>query len=170
MRDSEDIINSITAYISEDVGGGVSRLNSIINAVNIEKDDDKGKVANVSNDIDDIILNQRIQEVNTFKNGRVTIDIISPVEVDNVYDSAARAYMVEIGYIMRDNFVRNTFLKALRMERILSDLMLDYLPDTQEPGLMEGKIERTFTPESVFLGNTNFKAIRSGILYKLIIN
>lgn len=172
MRDIEDVINSIRSYISEDVGGGQARINDIIDSVNAEKDDTDPATAllpRTSNNIDDIILGQRIQEVNNFKDGRLNIDIIGDTKFNPEFNRVAKHYIAEISYVIRDNFATNTLLRAFRMERVLTDLFEKYFEIKQEAGFIKGEIESAFTPERVLLGNTKFEAIKSGIVYNLII-
>ncbi len=173
MRDLEDVINSIKSYISEVTENSQSRINNIIDTVNVEKGDTVPATAllpRISNNVDDIIIEQRLKEINTFKNGRLNISVINETEINNVYDSAAREYKIELSYIVSDDFGKNIFFRALRMERVLTDLLLGYFSDAQEAGFMNGEIEKVFTPESVLLGNTSYSAIISGVLYKLTVN
>lgn len=163
MIDSEDIINSIISYLTE-VVGSKSRINNAIDAVNAEKGDTM--LQNVSNDI---VLGQRIKEINTFANGRLNIDIIGDTKFDPNYDAVAKHYIAEISYIIRDNFSDNTFLRALRMERVITDVMKNYFNDKQEAGFIKGEIESSFTPERVLLGTTDFKAIKTGVVYNFIL-
>jgi len=165
MIDSEDIINSITSYLTE-VVGSKSRINNAVDVVNSEKGDNM--LPNVSNTI---ILGQRIQEVNTFVNGRMNIDIIGDTKFNPEYDTVAKNYIAEISYIIADTNATNTktFLKALRMERVITDVMKNYFKDNQEAGLIHGEIESSFTPERVLLGNTATKAIKSGVVYNFVL-
>jgi hypothetical protein len=163
LLDSEDIIDSITAYLTEIVGSK-SRLNNQIDAVNTLKGD--SLLPNVSNDI---VLGQRSQEINTFTNGRVNIDIVGEAKFNPMFDRVAKHYTVELSYIVRDDFSTNVFLRTLRMERVFTDVMQGFFRDSQEGGFIRGEIESSFTPERVLLGNTDFKAIKSGIVYNIII-
>lgn len=161
MIDAEDIINSITEYLTEITGNSKSRINNAIDTVNAAKGDTL--LSNVSNDI---VLSQRIKEVNTFRGGRLNIDIIGDTKFNPNYDRVAKNYIAEVSYIIRDDFADNTFLRALRMERVITDVMEGYFRDKQELGFVGGEIESSFTPERVLLGATDFKAIKSGVVYK----
>jgi hypothetical protein len=163
LLDSEDILKSITDYLTEIVGSK-SRINNAIDAVNAIKED--SLLPNVSNDI---VLGQRINEINTFTNGRINIDIVGESKFNPAYDTVIKHYIVELSYIVRDDFAKNVFLRTLRMERVFTDVMQNYFKDCQEAGFIKGEIESSFTPERVLLGNTDFKAIKSGIVYKIII-
>lgn len=163
MRDSEDIINSLTAYLTETVGGK-SRINNAIDSINSEKGDNL--LPNIS---DTVILGQRLQEVNTFKNGWLNIDIMGEARAISTYDESAKNYIVEISYIVRDDFSSNVFLRALRMESVIFSLMKDYFRDNQEAGFISGEIESSFTPERVLLGNEGFRGIKSGIVYSFLV-
>ncbi len=163
MIDSEDIINSITEYLTEDVGG-VSRINKAIDDRNTEKNDNL--LPNVSNDI---ILGQREKDWNTFKNGRLNIDVMGEAKSTPAYDEVAKNYIIEVSYIIRDDMGSNVFMRALRMEGVITRVMSSYLKDTQQEGLMTSEVESSFTPERVFLGNSEFKAIKSGVVYNLIL-
>ncbi len=163
MIDSEDILTSITNYLTE-VVGSKSRINNAIDSVNSEKGD--SILPNVSNDI---IIGQRLQEINTFNNGRLNIDIVGEAKIQPEYAAIAKTYSVEISFIARDDFSTNAFLRALRMERVISDVMVDFFKESQEAGFIRGEIVGSFTPERVFLGNSEFKAIKSGIVYQILI-
>ena len=163
MLDSEDIIASITDYLTE-VVGSKSRINNAIDAVNTLKGDTL--LPNVSNDI---VLGQRIKEINTFTNGRINIDIIEETKFNPSFDTVIKHYIVEISYIVRDDFAANVFMRALRMARVFTDVMQNYFKDRQEAGFIKGEVEGSFTPERVLLGNTDFKAIKSGIIYNITI-
>lgn len=163
MLDSEDIIQSITNYLTEIVGSK-SRINNAIDAVNAIKGD--SLLPNVSNDI---VLGQRTNEINTFTNGRINIDIVGESKFNPAYNAVIKHYTVELSYIVRDDFAKNVFVRTLRMERVFTDVMQNYFKDCQEAGFIKGEIESAFTPERVLLGNTDFKAIKSGIVYKIII-
>lgn len=163
MIDAEDIINSITAYLTEDVGG-ISRINKAINDVNTRKGDTL--LPNVSNDV---ILGQREKDWNTFTNGRLNIDIIGEASFIPTFDEVAKSYTSEVSYIIRDDGARNVFFRALRMEGVINDVMSGYLRDTQEDGVMTASLISSFTPERVLLGNTQFNAIKSGVVYNLIL-
>ena len=163
MLDSEDIINSITDYLTQ-VVGSKSRINNAIDAVNTLKGDTL--LPNVSNDI---VLGQRIKEINTFTNGRINIDIVGETKFNPNYNTVIKNYIVELSYIVRDDFAMNVFLRTLRMERVFTDVMQNYFNDKQVAGFIKGEIESSFTPERVLLGNTDFKAIKSGIIYNITI-
>lgn len=163
MLDSEDILQSIEAYLTENVGSK-SRINNAIDAVNAIKGN--SILPNVSNDI---IFGQRENEINTFKDGRINIDILGESKFNPSYNTVIKHYIVEISYITRDDFAKNTFLRTLRMERVITDVMKNYFKDSQEAGFIKGEIESAFTPERVLLGNSEFKGIKSGIVYKIII-
>lgn len=164
MIDGEDIIKSITAYLTTDVGGGISRINQAINQVNAGKGDNL--LPNVSNDV---IIGQRQQDWNTFKNGRLNLDIIGESKFSPTYDEVAKSYITEVSYIIRDDGATNVFMRALRMEGVLTSVISQYLRDTQEDGVMTAALESSFIPERVLLGNTEFKAIKSGVVYNLIL-
>ena len=163
MLDSEDILQSIEAYLTENVGSK-SRINNAIDAVNAIKGN--SILPNVSNEI---IFGQRENEINTFKDGRINIDILGESKFNPSYDTVIKHYIVEISYIIRDDFAKNTFLRTLRMERVITDVMNNYFKDSQVAGFIKGEIESAFTPERVLLGNSEFKATKSGIVYKIII-
>ena len=162
MLDSEDILQSIEAYLTETVGSK-SRINNAIDAVNAIKGN--SILPNVSNDI---IFGQRENEINTFKDGRINIDILGESKFNPTYDAVIKHYIVEISYIVRDD-EKNVFFRALRMERVITDVMKNYFKNSQEAGFIKGEIESAFTPERVLLGNSEFKGIKSGIVYKIII-
>ena len=163
MIDSEDIINSITDYLQEEEGG-VSRVNRAINASNASKGDTL--LPNVSNDV---ILSQRTQEVNSFTNGRLGLDIMGEGKIIPNYDTVAKEYTVELSYTIRDDFSSKVFLRALRMEGVITTLMQDYFNSKQEAGFMRGEISSTFTPERVLLSGPDYKAIKSGVVYNFLI-
>jgi len=162
LLDSEDILQSIEAYLTETVGSK-SRINNAIDAVNAIKGN--SILPNVSNDI---IFGQRENEINTFKDGRINIDILGESKFNPTYDAVIKHYIVEISYIVRDD-EKNVFFRALRMERVITDVMKNYFKNSQEAGFIKGEIESAFTPERVLLGNSEFKGIKSGIVYKIII-
>ena len=164
MKDSEDIINSMISFLTEDVGGGISRINQAIIDVNSEKGDNLLPPAS-----NDIILGQRLQELNIFKNGRLNLDVAGESKFNPSYDMVAKNYIVEVSYIIRDDFSKNVFIRALRMERVITDIMQCYFKEAQEAGFVRGEVESAFTPERVLLGNTDFKAIKSGIVYNVTI-
>ena len=163
MLDSEDILQSIEAYLTETVGSK-SRINNAIDAVNAIKGN--SILPNVSNDI---VFGQRENEINTFKDGRINIDILGESRFNPTYDAVIKHYIVEISYIVRDDSAKNVFLRTLRMERVITDVMKNYFKDSQEAGFIKGEVESAFTPERVLLGNSEFKGIKSGIVYKIII-
>ena len=164
MKDAEDITKSVINYLKGDVGGGISRINKAIDDSNIAKGD--SLLPSVSNDI---ILGQRLKDWNTFKNGRLNLDIVADTDYKPSYNIAAKIYKIEISYIIRDDFGDNVFFRALRMEGVISDVMACYFQDRQELGFIKGELLSSFTPESVLLGNTIYKAIKSGIVYQLTI-
>jgi|SRR5210317_747881 len=163
MKDSEDIVKSLIDYLKEDLDG-VSRINKAINDANTEKGDNL--LPNVSNDL---ILGQRLKDWNTFKNGRLNLDVVAETEYKPSYNIAAKIYKIELSYIIRDDFSNNVFFRALRMEGVISDVMTCYFQDRQELGFIKGELISSFTPESVLLGNTIYKAIKSGVVYQLTI-
>ena len=89
MLDSEDILQSIEAYLTENVGSK-SRINNAIDAVNAIKGN--SILPNVSNEI---IFGQRENEINTFKDGRINIDIVGESKFNPVYDTVIKHYIVE---------------------------------------------------------------------------
>ena len=163
MKDSEDIVQSLIDYLKEDLDG-VSRINKAINDANTEKGDNL--LPNVSNDL---ILGQRLKDWNTFKNGRLNLDVVAETEYKPSYNIAAKIYKIELSYIIRDDFSNNVFFRALRMEGVIRDVMTCYFQDRQELGFIKGELISSFTPESVLLGNTIYKAIKSGVVYQLTI-
>lgn len=164
MKDAEDIVKSIIDYLKEDVGGGVSRINEAVTESNTKKGDSLLPV--VSNDI---ILGQRQKDWNNFKNGRLNIDVVAEAEFKPEYNTVAKIYRVEISYIIRDDNGNNVYFRALRMEGVITDVMTQYFNDRMEGGFMKGTVQSSFTPESVLLGNSGFAAIRSGVIYQLIL-
>ena len=164
MIDSEDIINSVTAYLSE-VVGAKSRINNTIDAVNTDKGDTL--LPNVSNDI---VLGQRSKDMNIFKNGNLNLDVYGETKFQSNYDAVAKHYTIEVSYVIHDNFSNDVFLKALRMERVITDVMQDYFKDVRGAGFMVGEMESSFTPERVLLGNSGYKAIKSGVVYNFILH
>lgn len=153
----------MTSYLTEIIGSK-SRINNAIDAVNTAKGDTL--LPNVSNDI---VLGQRINEINTFVNGRINIDIVGEAQFNPSFNAVAKHYTVELSYIVRDDFSLNVFKRTLRMERVFTDVMKSYFKDSQEAGFIRGEIQSSFTPERVLLGNTDFRAVKSGIVYKIII-
>jgi len=165
MIDSEDIINSIIEYLTQDVGGGISRINQAIIDTNTKKGD--SLLPAVSNDI---ILCQRSKENNTFQVGHMGLDIMGEAKFQPQYDDVAKHYEVEVSYIIRDVAgSSNVFLRALRMEGVITRVMTDYFKTKMEPGMMDGVVTGSFTPERVLLGNANYKGIKSGVTYLLIL-
>lgn len=164
MRDSEDIINLITAYLKADIGGGVTRINSFITAENTKKGDDIMPQINST-----IVLGQRLAEISAIKGGRLNLDIITNIKAISNYDASATVHVVELSYILKEDFSDKTFLKSLRMTTIIKDIMDSFFKDNRVAGFMKGEIESLFTPERVLLGNRSFPAIASGIIYNITI-
>ena len=161
MKDAEDIINSLTAYLTE-VVGSKSRINNAIDASNADKGD--SLVPNVTNDI---VLAQRIKELQTFKTGWINIDITGEARNETQWDAVAATYEIEVSYVARDDMSPNMFLRALRMAGVISDVMSGFLREAQEAGFITGRVFSSFTPERVLLGNSSDKAIKSGVIYNL---
>jgi len=167
LIDAEDIITSVKTYLSEITANSKSRLNNQIDAVNTAKGDTM--LPNVSNLAADIILGQRSKEINIFKNGRINIDVIGEAKFIPELDKVAKSYTIELSYIVNDDFSSNVFLRALRMERVITDVMQSYFIESRDDGFIRGEIESSFTPESVYIGNTTARAIKSGVVYNIIL-
>ena len=164
MIDSEDIIISVTNYLTEIIDGK-SRINNAIDLVNSEKGDTL--LPNVTNDV---VLGQRLQEIDTLKNGRINLDIVGETKFKTNYNSLVKYYNIELSYIIKEDFTSNVFKRSLRMERVFTDVMQDYFENNQIAGFIGGEIESSFTPERVLLGNSGFKAIKSGVVYNFILH
>lgn len=164
MIDSEDIIDSVTNYLTEIVGVK-SRINNAIDLVNSEKGDTL-----LPNVVDDVVLGQRLQEMDTCKNGRLNLDIVGETKFKTNYNSVAKYYIIELSYIIQEDFTSTIFKRALRMERVFTDVMKDYFENSQVAGFISGDIGSSFTPERVLLGNSGYKAIKSGVVYNFILN
>ena len=169
IKDSEDIVNLLKEYISEDVGNGQARINDIIDKVNAEKgqsDPNTALLPRVSNNINDIKLGQRLQEVQTNKNGYLVINIVFESKFDPRYNKVAKEYTATIGYVIRSDGSKNIFLRGLRMERVLTDLFETFLEEKQQAGFINGRIEGAFIPKRDLLGNSEYNTLISGIIYK----
>ena len=167
IRDSEDIVKSIIEYLTEIVATDpdISRINKAINDINIKKGD--GLLPNVSNDV---ILGQRLKEVNLLTNGRLNIDVeAQPQDSNSTYDRVAKTYIVEVSFVIRDDFSDNIFFRALRMEGVITNIMEKYFDLKQQAGLISGEVQGTFTPDRILLGLQKYSPIASGIIYKLTI-
>lgn len=163
IKDSEDIIRLITAYIKEDIGDGVTRINDFIQKENAEKGND-----DLMPDINsDVLLGQRLKEIQTQKGGWLNLAIEPEIVAIPNYDTTAIVYVVELSYILREDFSDITFLKSLRMQTVLKDLMNSFFKNEQIAGFMKGEIESLFSPTVVLLGNKSFPKIASGIIYNL---
>lgn len=164
MIDGEDIIKSLISYLTEDLGGGISRINQAITDSNTCKGD--VLLPAVSNDI---ILGQRLQEVNVFQKGHLNIDIKSDIEAESKFNKVAKTYEVTVSYIRKDSFAKEIYFAGLRMEGVITKVMESYLETKREAGFIDGDIVGCFTPERVLLGNTTEKAITSGVIYSIVI-
>lgn len=164
MIDAEDIIKSLTNYLTEDVGGGISRINQAIIDANAKKGDDL--LPAITNDI---ILGQRLQDVNVNDKGYLNIDIKSEIGAATEFNETAKTYEIVLSYLRKDDFAEEIFLAGLRMEGVITCVMKEYFEIKVEAGFNDGRIVGCFTPERVLLGNTTEKAILSGVIYQIII-
>lgn len=165
MRDAEDIITLLTDYIKEDIGGGVTRINDLINKENTKKGDDL--LPNINSNI---LLGQGLKEIQTQKVGFLNLRINPDFEAITNYDNAAIIYIIEISYIVKSPFNNKVFLRLLRMTTVLKTLMNSFHRDNQgEPGFAKGEITGLFTPENVLLGNSSLLAVQSGLNYNITI-
>ncbi len=164
MRDAEDIINLITAYIKEDIGGGVTRINDLIGKENTKKGDSLLPDVNSN-----ILLGQNLKEIQTQKDGFLNLRIEPDFEAVSNYDTNAIIYIGEISYILKSPFDNKVYLRLLRMTTVLKTLMNSFFPEKREAGFIDGKIISLFTPENVLLGNTNLLAVQSGLTYNITV-
>lgn len=165
LKGAEDIITLLTDYLKEDVGGGTSRINKAIQAENSRQGD------SLMPDINSIaILGNRIKEVITQKIGWLVIDITPNVEETANYDTGAVVYTIGLGFVLREDFGNKTFLKSLRMQLVLKNVMNLFWRENQGVcGFMKGEITSLFSPEVVLLGNKDFPKIASGLIYNITI-
>jgi hypothetical protein len=116
------------------------------------------------------ILGNRLKEVVTQKIGWLVIDVTPNTEETASYDNGAVVYSIGLGFVLREDFSNKTFLKSLRMQLVLKNLMNEFWKINQGVcGFAKGEVTNLFSPEAVLLGNKKFPKIASGIFYNITI-